>query len=65
MTFKEILSRFDFAEIAPAFLHLWQTNEPKLSEHVELDKRFIKAFKRCTQRPQATHSSRLENYRKI
>ena len=38
MTFKEILSRFDFAEIVPAFLHLWQTNEPKLSEHVELNK---------------------------
>ena len=38
MTFKEILSQFDFPEIAQAFLHLWQTNEPKLAEHIALDK---------------------------
>ena len=38
MTFKELFSQFSFAEIRPAFLNLWQTNEPKLVEHLDLDK---------------------------
>ena len=38
MTFKELFSQFSFAEIRPAFLNLWQTNEPKLAEHLDLDK---------------------------
>ena len=35
MTFKELFSQFSFAEIRPAFLNLWQTNEPKLVERTE------------------------------
>ena len=38
MTFKELLSQFSFAEISPAFLNLWQTNEPKLAGQLDLDK---------------------------
>ena len=38
MTFKELFSQFNFAEISPAFLNLWQTNEPKLAEQLDLDK---------------------------
>ena len=38
MTFKKLFSQFSFAEIKPAFLNLWQTNEPKLVEHLNLDK---------------------------
>ena len=38
MTFKELFSQFSFAEIRPAFLNLWQTNEPKLVEHLDLGK---------------------------
>lgn len=38
MTFKELFSQFSFAEIKPAFLNLWQTNEPKLVGHLDLDK---------------------------
>ena len=38
MTFKELFSQFSFAEIRPAFLDLWQTNEPKLAGQLDLDK---------------------------
>lgn len=38
MTFKELFSQFCFAEIKPAFLNLWQTNEPKRVGHLDLDK---------------------------
>ena len=38
MTFKELFSQFSFAEISPAFLNLWQTNEPKLAGQLDLDK---------------------------
>ena len=38
MTFKELFSQFSFAEIRSAFLNLWQTNEPKLVGHLDLDK---------------------------
>lgn len=38
MIFKVLFSQFSFAEIRPAFLNLWQTNEPKLVEHLDLDK---------------------------
>ena len=38
MTFKELFSQFSFAEIRPAFLNLWQINEPKLAGQLDLDK---------------------------
>ena len=38
MTFKKLFSQFSFAEISPAFLNLWKTNEPKLVEQLDLDK---------------------------
>lgn len=38
MIFKVLFSQFSFAEIRPAFLNLWQTNEPKLVGHLDLDK---------------------------
>ena len=38
MTFKELFSQFSFAEIKPAFLELWQTNEPKLAGQLDLGK---------------------------
>ena len=38
MTFKELFSQFSFAEIRPAFLDLWQANEPKQVGHLDLGK---------------------------
>lgn len=38
MTFKKLFSQFSFAEISPAFLNLWKTNEPKLVGHLDLGK---------------------------
>ena len=38
MTFKELFSQFGFAEIRPAFVNLWKTNEPKLAEQLDLGK---------------------------
>ena len=38
MTFKELFSQFSFAEIKPAFMELWQTNEPKLAGQLDLGK---------------------------
>ena len=38
MTFKELFSQFSFSEIRPAFLNLWQTNEPKQVGHLDLGK---------------------------
>ena len=38
MTFKDLFSQFSFAEIKPAFLKLWQINEPKLAGCLDLDK---------------------------
>lgn len=38
MTFKELFAQCSFAEISPAFLNLWQINEPKLAGQLNLDK---------------------------
>ena len=38
MTFKELLAQYCFAEIRHPFLCLWQTNEPKLVERLDLEK---------------------------
>ena len=38
MSFKELFTQFSFAEIRLAFLNLWQTNEPKLTGQLDLDK---------------------------
>ncbi len=38
MTFKELFSQFSFTEISPAFLKLWQINEPKLVRQLDLYK---------------------------
>ena len=45
MTFKELFSQFSFAEISPAFLNLWQTNEPIWTS----GKEFIRKCKRWRQ----------------
>lgn len=37
MTFKELFSRFSYAEISSTFLKLWQVNEPKLTEQLNLE----------------------------
>lgn len=57
MTFKELFSQFSFAEIRPAFLNLWQTNEPKLVEHLDLDK-----WKRIYQNVQALEAKSSPYY---
>ena len=57
MTFKELFSQFSFAEIRPAFLNLWQTNEPKLVEHLDLDK-----WERIYQNVQALEAKSSQYY---
>ena len=57
MTFKELFSQFSFAEIRPAFLNLWQTNEPKLVEHLDLDK-----WERIYQNVQALETKSSQYY---
>ena len=57
MTFKELFSQFSFAEISPAFLNLWQTNEPKLAGQLDLDK-----WKRIYQKVQALEAKSSPYY---
>lgn len=57
MTFKELFSQFNFAEISPAFLNLWQTNEPKLAEQLDLDK-----WERIYQNVQALEAKSTQYY---
>ena len=57
MTFKELFSQFSFAEIKPVFLNLWQTNEPKLVEHLDLDK-----WERIYQNVQALEAKSSQYY---
>ena len=57
MTFKELFSQFSFAEIRPAFLDLWQTNEPKLAEQLDLDK-----WERIYQNVQALETKSSQYY---
>ena len=57
MTFKELFSQFSFAEIRPAFLNLWQINEPKLVEHLDLDK-----WERIYQNVQALEAKSSQYY---
>ena len=57
MTFKELFSQFSFAEIRPAFLNLWQTNEPKLVEHLDLGK-----WERIYQNVQALEAKSSQYY---
>ena len=57
MTFKELFSQFSFADIRPAFLNLWQTNEPKLVEHLDLDK-----WERIYQNVQALEAKSSQYY---
>ena len=57
MTFKELFSQFSFAEIRPAFLNLWQTNEPKLAEQLDLDK-----WERIYQNVQALEAKSTQYY---
>ena len=60
MTFKELFSQFSFAEIRPAFLNLWQTNEPKLVEHLDLDK-----WERIYQNVQALEAKSSQYYTRL
>lgn len=57
MTFKEFFSQSSFAEIRPAFLNLWQTNKPKLVEHLDLDK-----WERIYQNVQALEAKSSQYY---
>ena len=57
MTFKELFSQFSFAEIRPAFLNLWQTNEPKQVGHLDLGK-----WERIYQNVQALEAKSTQYY---
>ena len=57
MTFKELFSQFSFAEIKPAFMELWQTNEPKLAGQLDLGK-----WERIYQGVQALEAKASTNY---
>ena len=57
MTFKELFTQFSFAEMSPAFLNLWQTNEPKLVEHLDWGK-----WERIYQNVQALEAKSSQYY---
>ena len=57
MTFKELFSQFCFAEIKPAFLELWQTNEPKQAGQLDMEK-----WERIYQKVQALEAKASTNY---
>lgn len=57
MTFKELFSQFSFADIKPAFLELWQTNEPNQAGQLDLGK-----WERIYQGVQALEAKASTNY---
>ena len=57
MTAKELFNLFSFKEIAPDFIALWKTNEPKQDEHLDIEK-----WEQLYQRIQNLEASPSNNY---